>query len=67
MSAVVTNDIPPNKIKIQAMTVIDAGRVLMSCLWGAREPMFAAAAAALKPQVSGSSRRILKSAGESWR
>jgi len=43
MSVMVINDIPPMRIKIQATTVIDVGRVLMGPFLGAREPMLDAA------------------------
>jgi len=50
MSVVVTNDMAPMRIKIQATTVIDAGRVRMAS--SSVEAMLAAARA-VKPHVGG--------------
>jgi hypothetical protein len=52
MSVVVTNDIPLIRIKIQAMTVIDVGRVRMGCLQSCAQAMLAAAHP-VKPHVGG--------------
>src|SRR5262245_165449 len=52
MSVVVTNDIPLKRINIQAMTVIDVGRVRMGSLHGARKAMLAATRP-VKPHVGG--------------